>query len=53
MHFRTKAGIKNLTNDQANKLFMDPDYARRDLVKHIDAGNTAEWDMFIQVIPEK
>lgn len=53
LHFRTKSGIKNLTADQAQKLTVDEDYAIRDLVKTLDEGKTAEWDMFIQAIPEK
>ena len=53
IHFKTKSGIKNLKSDQAAQLYTDPDYATRDLVNHIDQGKTAEWDMFIQAIPEK
>lgn len=53
LHFKTKSGIKNLTDDQATKLLTNPDYAVQDLSNHIDQGNTAEWDMYIQVIPEK
>jgi len=53
LHFKTKSGIKNLTADQANSLKLDADYAVRDLSNHIDQGNTAEWDVFIQAIPEK
>lgn len=32
---------------------MDPDYATRDLVNHIDQGKTVQWDFFIQAIPER
>ena len=53
LHFRTKSGVKNLTADKATELQTDPDYAVRDLVSHIDSGKTAEWDLFIQAIPEK
>ena len=53
IHVKTKLGIKNLTGDQAAQLYTDPDYAARDLVSHIDQGKTAEWDFFIQAIPEK
>lgn len=31
----------------------DADYARRDLVAHLDQGKTAEWELFMQAIPEK
>ena len=37
--------------DEANQLCCDPDYACRDLVQHLDAGKTAEWDLKVQVIP--
>ncbi len=53
IHIRTLSGIKNLTWEQAKELFKDPDYAQRDLVKHIDSGKTAEWELNIQAIPEK
>lgn len=53
LHFRTKSGVKNLTADKATELQTDPDYAVRDLVSHLDSGKTAEWDLFIQAIPEK
>jgi len=42
-----------LTDDQANSLKVDADYAVKDLANHLDAGKTAEWDVFIQAIPEK
>lgn len=53
LHFKTKSGIKNLKFDEALGRFADPDYACRDLVQHLDSGKTAEWDLKIQVIPEK
>lgn len=53
IHIRTLAGIKNFTKEEAKALFSDYDYATRDLVKHIDAGKTAEWEFCIQAIPEK
>lgn len=53
LHFKTLSGIKNLTAKQADDLKVDPDYATRDLVNHLDAGKTAEWELKIQVIPEK
>ena len=53
IHFKTKSGIKNLKADQAAQLYTDPDYATRDLVSHIDQGKTAEWEVYIQAIPEK
>lgn len=53
LHFKTKSGIKNLSGEQAHNLKVDPDYATRDLANHIDSGKTAEWDLYIQAIPEK
>jgi catalase len=53
LHFKTKAGIKNLTGDQADALKgPEPDYATKDLFNHIDGGKTAEWTLHIQAMPE-
>lgn len=52
IHIRTLSGIKNLTAKRAAELLSDPDYAQRDLVKHLDTGATAEWELNIQAIPE-
>lgn len=52
LHFKTRSGIKNFTNDEAARLQSDPDYATRDLMNHLDAGKTSEWDLKVQVIPE-
>jgi catalase len=53
LHFKTKSGIKNLTNDQADALKgPEPDYATKDLFNHIDSGKTAEWTLHIQAMPE-
>lgn len=52
LHFKTRSGIKNLSAEEATKLQSDPDYATRDLMTHLDAGKTAEWDLKVQVIPE-
>ena len=51
LHFKTLSGIKNFTAEQANELLVDPDYATRDLVNHIDQGKTVEWELKVQVIP--
>lgn len=53
LHFKTLSGIKTLSAKQANDLMTDPDYAQRDLVNHLDAGKTAEWQLSIQAIPER
>jgi len=52
IHIRTLSGIKNFTRQQAADLFRDPDYAHRDMVNHLDSGKTAEWELFIQAVPE-
>ena len=52
LHFKTKSGIKNFTNQQAEDLKGDVDYATRDLMEHLDSKKTVEWDTFVQVIPE-
>jgi catalase len=41
IHIRTLSGIKNFTGEEAKELMRDPDYAQRDLVKHLDTGKTA------------
>jgi catalase len=54
LHFRTDAGIKNLTTEEANRLAGDdPDYATRDLFNHIKSGKTATWTFYAQIMPEK
>ena len=53
LHFKTLSGIKNLSAKQANDLLVDPDYATRDLVEHLDSKKTVEWQLSVQVIPEK
>ena len=52
LHFKCCSGIKNFTSEQAAERLNDPDYATRDLMNHLDAGKTSEWDLKIQVIPE-
>jgi len=52
LHYRTRAGVKNLTAEEAARLEgADPDYATRDLFNHIAAGNEAVWDVEAQFIP--
>lgn len=44
LHYKTTAGVKNLSTEQAGKLEgSDPDYATRDLFNHIDSGKEAVW----------
>jgi len=52
-HFLTKQGIKNFTDAEAAAMkSQDPDFAQRDLLDNIDAGNFPRWDMKIQVMTE-
>lgn len=52
-HFLTKQGIKNFTDAEAGAMkSQDPDFAQRDLLENIDAGNFPRWDMKIQVMTE-
>jgi len=53
-HWLTDAGIANLSKDVAEKLMgVDPDYATRDLLSHINAGKEALWTFYVQIMPEK
>lgn len=50
-HFKTQQGIKNFTDQEAGRMKgMDADWAQRDLVDAIDAGDFPKWDMKIQVM---
>jgi catalase len=51
-HFRTEAGIANLTAEQAAATAArDPDHATRDLFDHIAAGKVASWKAYVQIMP--
>ncbi|MBY5981424.1 catalase [Ferrimonas balearica] len=52
-HFKTQQGIKNLSNQQADKLKgIDPDHAQRDLYGAIEDGEFPKWSVNVQVMPE-
>lgn len=52
LHYKTEAGIQNLTRDQAIKLAgEDADHATRDLFDHIAAGQVAAWKVYAQIVP--
>ena len=52
-HFLTAQGIKNFTNDEAAQMkSVDMDFAQRDLLENIEAGNFPKWHMKIQVMTE-
>jgi catalase len=54
-HFKTKQGIKNLTNDESVKLCGEnADHATEDLFESIEEGNYPEWDVYVQIMtPEE
>lgn len=53
-HFRTQQGIKNLTDEEAEKIVgMDRESHQRDLYESIEKCDFPRWTMFIQVMPEK
>ncbi len=53
-HFKTLQGIKNFNNEEAAKMKgEDPDWAQRDLVKSIEAGDFPKWGVFVQVMTQE
>lgn len=53
-HFRTRQGIKNLTDEEAEKLVgTDRESHQRDLFNSIQEGHFPKWTMFIQVMTEE
>eukprot|EP01121_Diplochlamys_sp_Union-15-3_P006299 TRINITY_DN167_c0_g1_i5.p1 TRINITY_DN167_c0_g1~~TRINITY_DN167_c0_g1_i5.p1 ORF type:complete len:491 (-),score=99.25 TRINITY_DN167_c0_g1_i5:28-1500(-) len=52
LHFKTESGIKNLPQEEADKIKgYDLDYATRDLFEHIASGKEAAWRLFVQIMP--
>ncbi len=52
-HFKTQQGIKNLMDDEAEKLIgQDRESSQRDLFEHIEKGDFPRWKLFIQVLSE-
>ena len=52
-HFKTAQGIKNFVDSEAGAMKgHDPDWAQRDLVNAIDAGDFPKWNVKIQVMTE-
>jgi catalase len=50
LHYKTDAGIKTFTDAQAGAMkSSDADHATRDLFDHIEGGQAATWNMYIQV----
>lgn len=53
-HWKPKLGVHGVAWDEAQKISgKDPDFHRRDLWEAIENGNYPEWDLGIQVIPQK
>ncbi|MBM1107155.1 catalase [Aurantibacter crassamenti] len=53
-HWKPKLGVHSVTWDEAVKINgADADFHRRDLWEAIESGNYPEWELGIQVVPEK
>ncbi|AQW82089.1 catalase [Campylobacter pinnipediorum] len=53
-HFKTRQGIKNLTNKEANEIIAnDRESHQKDLYENIEKGNFPSWDFKIQVMTEE
>ncbi|WP_010585491.1 catalase [Schlesneria paludicola] len=53
-HLKPVLGMKSVLWDEAVRISgADPDFHRRDLWESIASGNAAEWDVGVQLIPEK
>jgi catalase len=51
-HFKTVQGVENFTAAEAKAMAAeDPDFHRRDLWKSINAGDSPEWRLEMQVMP--
>ncbi|MER5780801.1 catalase [Streptomyces mobaraensis] len=51
-HFKTDQGIKNLTQEEANRLAgEDPDSHQRDLREAIERGDFPSWTVSVQIMP--
>jgi len=52
-HWKTGAGVQNLTASQADQLAgTNPDYATQDLFNAINSGNPPDWTLYVQIMPE-
>ncbi|MFN8389961.1 MAG: catalase [Bdellovibrionota bacterium] len=53
-HFKPVLGLKSVIWDEAVRISgADPDFHRRDLWEAIDSGNFPEWEVGVQLVPEK
>jgi len=52
-HFKTRQGVKNLTNKEAEKIIAkDRESHQRDLYENIENGNFPKWDVKIQIMTQ-
>ena len=52
-HFKTRQGIKNLTDEEAAQVVAgDRESHQRDLFDSIEAGDFPKWTLFVQIMPE-
>ncbi|UOB17461.1 catalase [Abyssalbus ytuae] len=53
-HWKPKLGVHSVTWDEAVKISgADSDFHRRDLWNAIESGNYPEWELGMQIVPEK
>jgi catalase len=53
-HFRTQQGIKNLTDEEAEKIVGKcRESHQRDLYNSIENGDFPRWTLFVQIMPEQ
>ena len=53
-HFKTRQGIRNLSNAEAVRIAgSDPDHAQRDLFEAIAAGDYPQWDVKVQLATQE
>ncbi|PZR21834.1 MAG: catalase HPII [Citrobacter freundii] len=53
-HWKPLLGVHSVAWDEAQKISgKDPDFHRRDLWEAIENGNYPEWELGVQIVPEK
>lgn len=53
-HWKPLLGVHSVAWDEAQKISgKDPDFHRRDLWEAIESGNYPQWELGVQIIPEK
>lgn len=53
-HFRTQQGIKNLSDEEAEKINgIDREYQGRDLFEAIERGDFPRWTLYVQIMTEE